>query len=436
MNLIVDEFRNILAIVAIELLLVLPCMEKRKHYWLRLIGGIIVCLAFVSLYISLRSLVIAENSVWLITAFSIVWYILVVCVTGCLMAFCHKMNVTEIVWVMITAYSVQHLIYVFVIELVFYGFIGGGSAVWAQLGLYIIVAAVLCCVTYFLFVPLTKGRRHLDINHSRVNCLALSFFLLVFLLSTFINQANARQDYVGINYLSVISDLINCLLVTAVQYVGLRGARAQTDKGILKKQLEAEKKQYETFRNAVEYINIKCHDLKREIAAMQRDGKLNAESLSEITENISIYESFANTGNKTLDALLTDKNFACKNSGISLSCIADAVAFTGISDVDIYCLFGNMLDNAIEYVKKIEQPEKRFIRLFIKSKGNLKIIHQENYCEDNLEFFDELPVTTKPDKIYHGFGTKSMRRVVEKYNGEMRISVEENTYKVDIVLSK
>lgn len=436
MDLIVDEFRNVLAIIVIELLLVLPCMQKRKRYFLRLCAGIIVCLMFVSLYVSLRPYVLEVDSIGLTTAFSVVWYILVVVVTGCLIGFCHKINLTEIVWVMITAYAVQHLVYVVVIELIFYGVIGSGTNVWAQLGVYTLAAAILYCATYFLFLPQTKERRHLDIMNNRTNVVMLGVFLLVFLLSTFVNQANARQDYVGINYLSVISDFVNCVLVIVVQWVGLRTARVRTEKDLLKKQLENEEKQYETFRNAVEYINIKCHDLKHQIAAMQREGNIDPERLSELTENISIYESFANTGNKTLDMLITDKNFVCKNSGISLSCVADAESFAEMSNEDIYCLFGNMLDNAIEYVKKIEQPEKRYIRLFIKSKGGLKIIHQENYCAEALEFADGLPKTTKPDKIYHGFGTKSMRHIVRKYEGEMNISVKENIFQLDIVLSK
>lgn len=436
MNFIVDEFRNILALIAIEFLLIIPCMEKRKHYLIKLICGVIFCLAFVSLYVLIHKYILATNSMVLITFVSIFWYVIVVLLTGGLMVLCHKINLTDLVWTLITAYAAQHLIYIIAIEIIFFGIVGNGSNVWVQLGPYVIFAAVIYLLIYFLFIPNMRNRKHLYIQHSTRNSLVLLIFLIVFLSSTFINQANARQDYVGLNYLSAISDFVNCVLVIVVQYVGLRSAKIRFEREAAKSLLENEKKQYETFRSAVEYINIKCHDLKHEIAAMQVDGKINPKRLEEITENIAVYESFANTGNKTLDAVITDKKLICLNNGISFSCLADASGFSTIQDEDIYCLLGNMLDNAIEYVKTVNEEEKKFIRLFIRTKGNLKIIHQENYCSESLEFNDGLPQTTKGDTINHGFGSKSMRRIVQKYGGEMKVAVIDNTFKIDIVISE
>ena len=57
----------------------------------------------------------------------------------------------------------------------------------------------------------------------------------------------------------------------------------------------------------------------------------------------------------------------------------------------------------------------------------------ENYCEDELEFRNGLPVSTKGDDNYHGFGMKSIQYVVEKYGGNLVANLEEKIFSVDII---
>lgn len=434
-DLILDEFRNIIAIIAVELVLIMPFMEKRNRFALRLIVGIVVCLAFSNLYIYVHDFLVASQNTAAQISISIVWYTAILLLTGGLMATCFKMNITEVVWLLLTAYAAQHTVYVLVNELICYGLFENKLNQWLVLLIYAVMAAVVCFIVYRMFVPSLKARKHLYIQHSLQNCLAMCVFLAVFLISAFVNQANARQDYTKINYLSVASDFINCILVIVVQYISMRTSRIRDEKETLRVLLENEKEQYDRFKNTVDYINLKCHDLKHEIAAMQREGNLNLTRLHEATQNIAVYEAFAKTGNETLDILLTDKNLICIGKGITLSYMADASGLSNMDATDIYVLFGNLLDNAIEYVSGLDE-DKRFIRLFIRTRGHMKFIHQENYFEGDLTLSSGLPQTTKPDKIYHGFGTKSMRRIAEKYGGDMQITTEDNLFKIDIIIAK
>lgn len=262
----------------------------------------------------------------------------------------------------------------------------------------------------------------------------LSAVLVVFLASTFINQYNAVGDMQALNLFSVASDVINCVFVLIVQYMSLRTSRINVEKETVEKLLEQEKKQYEAFKNAVDYINIKCHDLKREIRLMVQEGEFDESYFEDITAHIAVYESFIKTGNETLDLLLTDQNLVCIQNGISLSCMVDASTLGMMSNRDIFSLFGNMLDNAVEYVKQIPEQEKRFIRLFVKPKGSMTVIHQENYFEGELNMTGGLPETTKRDNAYHGFGMQSMRRIVEHYGGNIRVSVSDGMFKIDAII--
>ena len=44
-----------------------------------------------------------------------------------------------------------------------------------------------------------------------------------------------------------------------------------------------------------------------------------------------------------------------------------------------------------------------------------------------------LPLTTKKDKDYHGFGMKSIQLVVNKYDGDLNVNVANNVFSLSIM---
>jgi sensor histidine kinase regulating citrate/malate metabolism len=105
-----------------------------------------------------------------------------------------------------------------------------------------------------------------------------------------------------------------------------------------------------------------------------------------------------------------------------------------MQEEDIYSLFGNALDNAIESLLSVEDAEKRCIGMKVVVNNKILSIHFDNYCEKPLTFRDELPVTTKDDKNYHGFGMLSIDYIVKKYKGTMAVSVVENMFNLNILI--
>ena len=120
-----------------------------------------------------------------------------------------------------------------------------------------------------------------------------------------------------------------------------------------------------------------------------------------------------------LDAVLTSKSLYCQNNGIGLTCVADGSALNFMEDMDISALFGNILDNAIESVQKLNEQEKRLIHLSVAKQKQFLRIRCENYCEEQLKFENGMPVTTKKDRRFHGFGMKSIKSTAAKYGGSV-----------------
>lgn len=58
----------------------------------------------------------------------------------------------------------------------------------------------------------------------------------------------------------------------------------------------------------------------------------------------------------------------------------------------------------------------------------------ENYFEDTLVFQDGLPLTTKTDSLYHGYGIKSIKKIIDAYNGNLTIATENNWFVMKILI--
>ena len=109
-----------------------------------------------------------------------------------------------------------------------------------------------------------------------------------------------------------------------------------------------------------------------------------------------------------------------------------------ILDLLIYSsIFGNALDNAIEHVILIPDPEKRLIHLTVSAQKGFVFIKIENYCEAEISKNEEdLITTTKKDSKNHGFGLKSIRTAVKKYDGSVVFGVQQNWFELKILLPR
>ena len=73
----------------------------------------------------------------------------------------------------------------------------------------------------------------------------------------------------------------------------------------------------------------------------------------------------------------------------------------------------------------------------IENKINMISIVISNSFSGNIIFDEEgLPKTTKEKNGYHGFGTKSIKAIVDKYNGTLNIKVIDNVFYLMILISQ
>lgn len=249
---------------------------------------------------------------------------------------------------------------------------------------------------------------------------------------------NLRQRWIASpNRMAMISDAILLglcsTLILVVQFALLVQRNLEDELKIISQLRRKDQEQYQVASETIDQINQKCHDMRHQIRTIGQSARVTPDALAEMERTISIYDSLAQTGCRALDIILTEKSLYCQKNGIVIRCIADGSALNMIRDVDIYSLFGNLLDNAIHAVQGLEEPQ-RVVNLTVKVCGELLSVNSYNCYAGEMTMRDGLPVT-QGNSQYHGFGTKSMVTIVHKYGGTVSFQAKDGVFNLNMLFS-
>lgn len=287
------------------------------------------------------------------------------------------------------------------------GFIGANVLNW--LIYYAMHMAAVFCV-YLLF-----GRLNTDNRVENVYLLWMFLCILIICLAadSVISVYLRTGGPVAVlqRLVLILCSLTILLLRAEVQ----KRSAAKTELLLAERLIAQQARQYEQASQNIRLINVKCHDLRRQIRDFGRVGGVDA---AEIAKIVRIYDSAVKTGCDALDVILVGYGLRCEAEKIDLSCMLDGSRLNALSVSDLHALFGNMLDNACEYLVTLADTDKRFVRIRSAERGEYYVLTVENYFEGELTFAaNGLPVTAKQDSENHGFGTSSIRLIAEKYGG-------------------
>lgn len=199
------------------------------------------------------------------------------------------------------------------------------------------------------------------------------------------------------------------------------------------------KKQYDRYLYAlksIETVNRKYHDLRhilRGIESMTTVPEIKT-YVKTLEEEIQGYELIFNTGNKTLDIILSEKAQESIEKGAQVHVHADGQGWDVVRDTDIATIFGNALDNAIEGTENLGDTHSRLIEIRVGRVNDMLIARFENPYEHDLIKRQSRFLSTKPDSDEHGYGLQSIEMVVKKYGGEMDINTDNGTFVLSVII--
>lgn len=102
-----------------------------------------------------------------------------------------------------------------------------------------------------------------------------------------------------------------------------------------------------------------------------------------------------------------------------------------IEDTDLCTILGNLLQNAVEAVERQKETEPRWICLELTQGQQYLQLTIENSVEES-ENVTETGDTIKADKSNHGFGRSNVKKMVEKYQGDIKWEKKPGRYRVEV----
>jgi hypothetical protein len=290
--------------------------------------------------------------------------------------------------------------------------------------LFAVIYLIIYLVCWFAFV-----KRRVEGAEYAVDKSVFIILLLIFITNIFFGSFESGELY----RVLVFNKMLSCVLMLFVLFKQSNYLNSRAENMRLQYIMEQQSEQFKTAKESMNEVNVKAHDLKHFVDIFKENGAVPEEVINELDNVSKVYDSNFSTGNEALDITLTEKCREFAKNNILFSVIADGEALSFISNVDIYVLFGNIIDNAREAVIKIENKEDRIIAMYVKRTERFVSIHEENTFLEKPIFDNGMPQTSKDDKSNHGYGTKSIQQIVDKYNGTLKMDCDEKLFTIDIV---
>lgn len=412
-------------LVAAEVLFIAD-FQRTKHFILRAAAAfatMMVC-SFLLLFVILRW---GEQ----IVTFSIVYFSLYL-LTGICIRMCCEENLLKIFFCCAGAQCIQNM----TSRLARILFLLWKANNLEQLVIQNLLSVVLMTIVYliinFTIIKRTRKNMYLKLNSRGI----VSFVALSLLLTTVLSSAcdlYVTETIPG--FLCNMLFIFGCISAFFIQVGMFDRGRLLEEKELLKAFYKKEKQQMEFSRNNIDVINRKCHDARHMIHLMREEkAGVTRQFWEELESAVQIYDDSIATGNAAIDMVLQEKSLYCQKNKINLTCMLDGHKLSYLEDTDVYSLFGNAVENAMEAVICLPE-EERNISITQQSMGDkLLLLQFVNPYAGEIRLEDGMPMTGKENTEYHGFGVRSIRAVAEKYKGEAYFLIEEGIFTLQIIL--
>ena len=265
----------------------------------------------------------------------------------------------------------------------------------------------------------------------------LGIFFVMFLLDFLLYDV--YLPIAPFNFIQIGVVLSELYIVYIVIRQWLKSIEVGYQNAYLKMQLEHQLSHYSELEK--KNYDLKCfrHDIRNHLRTMQR--LIEKQQVHLVSEYIQDMEAglkkkdrqLIETGNPILDAVLSEKMEIAAEHGIQVQHEIAIFKNIRLENVDGCAIFGNILDNAMEACLKMEDKEKRMIKIKMTSKANMLICKFWNTVDEKTPIDKELR-TTKEDVELHGMGIKNIKNSVKKYGGEVTFERKENYFEVSFVL--
>ena len=310
--------------------------------------------------------------------------------------------------------------------------------------LFVIFSKLIFFTFIFILLHFLKGRQN---NDERLDksafLLALIPITSIFVMITFTKISDSCDLSPSLNWMLTLSAVflltINLLIFGIEQYNRKKNLEFTEMQLLLQKESDSAQ-YYEMLLSQHENQSILIHDIKKHLQSInmlndkREHDKINL-YIRELMQSSDLKEVSQLCDHEILNAILARYGRNCLDKNIAFHADIRSGIIDFIADADITSLFCNLLDNAIEAAEHI--PDSFIdVSAYKREKTPFVVITIVNSSRKNP--FDEqngILNTTKANKYKHGFGIKSIRKIVVKYHGDIQMYYNNATLTIHTIIT-
>ena len=267
--------------------------------------------------------------------------------------------------------------------------------------------------------------------------------ILVFISEAYLEDMNQYIWHLHPEYkwIRIIYQLISfaAIMTSIVIYQRIKeGHKKEKENALLAEQIKYTKSHIKEVERMYRDIRGLRHDMGNHVTILENLFLKNEPQETEkyflrLKEQLREITLSATSGNPVTDVILAEIQKKAEEKNIQFLCDFHYPQGTDIDAFDVSVILNNALDNAMEGAVKSENP---YVKICSYQKKNVYMIEIKNSIAKMLEINEEsgLPDTTKADQERHGLGLANIRKVAQKYMGDIDIEQKEHEFMLSVMM--
>lgn len=313
----------------------------------------------------------------------------------------------------------------------------------------IVILTILSKTAYFVIMFIisqvfSKKYKKVEGHHQTSLSLVCVAFITLFVMTTLFLICGSASLSSQLDILISTSSILLLIVNLIIFAINIYEKNAQEKFWDMQIRLQREQDSAEYYRMLTEQLHntsVLIHDIKQHLNSIailneQREHDKIANYISKLTVSADLKVRKRFCDHELVNAIIHRYQNQCFKVGIEFDVDIRKDTIHFISDDELTALLTNLLDNAYEAALKV--PES-FIELHIGHINNTR-----NICLTLINSSSTPPIvnsahqllTSKKDKLRHGFGIKSIQNIVSQYNGDLKMYHDDssNTFHTIIAL--
>lgn len=305
--------------------------------------------------------------------------------------------------------------------------------------MFLIILAVLSKMLYVIALRIILTLIHTSIDEDGYTTREIALLNMIPLVSLYIIMAfitvllstplSVWHRYI-MSSCAVLLFLINLLVFYIYHYTQQKNKEFTNLQTQLQKEYDMAE-YYKALFSQNESQQILIHDIRSHLMLLyrlneQKEEKKIERYLETLLNSEDLQNSVHVSDNELLNAILCHYIQICRKKQIVFKVDVRKKQLLYLEYSELTSLFCNLLDNAVEACSGI--PDS-YIEISItdQENTNISVISVINTCRVEPKFNkDGRPVSIKKNKRKHGFGIKSIERVINKYKGNIKMYFDDD----------